>query len=144
MTGPAVVSACLIGVKCRYDGNHSLNEAVISALENINIVPLCPEQLGGLSTPRPPSEIEAGDGMDVLHNDSRVINSLGEDITSSFIRGAHEALKIVKLSGAKKAYLKEKSPSCGVRNIKKKGEVFEGRGIFAALLEKNGIETVGY
>ena len=105
MSRKILVSACLLGICCRYDGRGNPNDAVLSLLnrDDITLIPVCPEQLGGLSTPRIPSE----------RRGERVVNRAGEDVTSQFIRGAEEALRIAKLYGCQVAVLKERSPSCG-------------------------------
>lgn len=138
-----IVSACLLGVNCRYDGNNCLDEELLENLKNCHIVPLCPEQLGGLPTPRQPAHIVKGDGTDVLEKKASIINAGNKNVTKSFITGAYEALKITKMTGAKKAWLKEKSPSCGVKRIKRHGMDVDGRGVFAALLIKEGLEVFG-
>ena len=143
MAETVVVSACLAGISCRYDGGDSLNAELMESLSDSTIVPLCPEQLGGLPTPRQPSEICGGTGKEVLSGKASVISSEGDDLTESFIRGAKEGLKIVKLSVAKRVFLKEKSPSCGVAQIKRGGITIEGSGVFAALLKMEGMKITG-
>ena len=140
MSETVIVSACLLGINCRYDGGNCLDEGLIRQLKDIHTVPICPEQLGGLTTPRVAAEICGGDGFDVIGGRARVVNVEGEDVTGQFIRGAEEALKIAELAGAKKAWLKEKSPSCGVSLIKCGGLEKAGSGVLAALLLKEGIE----
>lgn len=135
-----IVSACLLGVNCRYDGGNSLDESLVKQLKGRHIVPVCPEQLGGLTTPRVAAEIWGGDGFDVLSGLAKVVNIEGEDVSAQFIKGAQEALAIARLSGTKKAYLKEKSPSCGTNLIKCEGFEKNGSGILAALFSKEGIE----
>ena len=106
-----LVSSCLLGVMCRYDGGHSLAEEIASKVSQMHVIPICPEQLGGLPTPRPPSSIVNGDGDEVLRGRARVINDRGEDVTEAFVKGARETLALARLTGAKKALLKDKSPS---------------------------------
>jgi uncharacterized protein YbbK (DUF523 family) len=137
-----IVSACLLGTKCRYDGESRSDEAVLSMIPNEICIPVCPEQLGGLSTPRSPSEIVGGNGFDVLNGTARVIDKEGCDVTASFIRGAREALKIARLLNITTAVMKESSPSCGVSHIKRKGERTEGPGVASALFLQNGIKVV--
>ncbi len=130
-----LVSACLAGLHCRYDGKDKSNEYVIRLVAEGNAIPVCPEQLGGLPTPRPCSQIK-GD---------RVITEDGGDVTSQFHRGAEEALSIAKITAAKKAILKSKSPSCGSGQIYDgnfTGKLISGDGIFAALCKQNGIEVI--
>ena len=143
MSETVIVSACLFGINCRYDGGNSLDESLIKQLKDSHVVPVCPEQLGGLPTPRVAAEISGGDGFDVLSGLAKVINIEDEDVTAQFIRGAKEALIIARLSGAKRAYLKEKSPSCGVKLIKCEGLEKSGSGVLAALFSKEGISVSG-
>ncbi|MEM1539880.1 MAG: DUF523 domain-containing protein [Candidatus Bathyarchaeia archaeon] len=127
-------SACLLGIKCRYDGRDALNEKVIKLLKTEILIPVCPEQLGGLPTPREPAEIRNG----------IVITKSGKDVTENFKRGAEEALKIAKLFGIKEAVLKQGSPSCGCGRIYDgtfSGKTVKGDGITAALLKKHGIKV---
>jgi uncharacterized protein YbbK (DUF523 family) len=137
-----IVSACLLGTKCRYDGKSRSDEAVLSMIPGEILIPVCPEQLGGLSTPRPPSEIVGGDGADVLNGTARVIDREGYDVTASFLRGAREALKITRLMNITTAIMKENSPSCGAFHIMRKGSRAEGPGVASALFIQNGIEVV--
>ena len=143
MAETVIVSACLVGIRSRYNGADSLDEKLIKQLEECNVVPLCPEQLGGLATPRAAAEICGGDGSKVLIGLAGVRNVAGEDLTAHFVRGAEEALKIARLTGAKRAFLKEKSPSCGVKLIKREGVEAAGSGVLAALFSKEGIEISG-
>lgn len=109
-----LVSACLAGIPCRYDGTRKNEDKKVKALvAEGKAVPVCPEQLGGEATPRPLGGIVGGTGEDVLGGKAKVINQKGEDITEEFIAGAKETLKIAKLIGIKQAILKSKSPSCG-------------------------------
>lgn len=140
MSETVIVSACLLGINCRYDGANSLNESLIRQLKDSHLVPVCPEQLGGLRTPRVEAEISGGDGFDVLSGLARVVNIEDGDVTEQFIKGAKEVLKVAVLAGAKKAYLKEKSPSCGVNLIKCGDLEKSGSGVLAALLSKEDIE----
>lgn len=135
-----IVSACLLGINCRYDGANSLNESLIRQLNDRHLVPVCPEQLGGLPTPRVAAAICGGDGFDVLSGLARVLNVEDKDVSEQFIKGAKEVLKVAVLAGAKKAYLKEKSPSCGVNLIKCGDLEKSGSGVLSALLSKEGIK----
>ncbi|WP_319762048.1 DUF523 domain-containing protein [Maridesulfovibrio sp.] len=128
-----IVSGCLAGLCCRYDGGDNADERVMKLVAEGRAVPVCPEQLGGLSTPRPPCEISEG----------KVISNQGADVTESFMRGAEEAFKLAKLTGSKKAILKARSPSCGVGKIYDgtfSGRLIEGDGCFAEMLRKEGFE----
>lgn len=137
-----LVSACLVGLDCRYNGGSNLDKELMEFLKDKKFIVVCPEQMGGLSTPRPPCEIVNGDGRDVLKGLSRVKNNQGEDITEAFIKGAKETLKVAKIYKAKTAIFKAKSPSCGSKDIyngKFEGKIKEGMGVATALLRKNGI-----
>ena len=134
-----VVSACLMGICCRYDGGHRLDEKVLRLSMEDELVPLCPEQMGGLTTPRQASEIIGGDGGDVLDGRARIVDSEGKDVTAQFIKGAMEGLAIAKRVGAKRAVMKEKSPSCGIHRIYRSGILVSGKGVLTALLLRDGI-----
>lgn len=138
MSRKLLVSACLLGICCRYDGRGNPDDAVLSLInrDDITLIPVCPEQLGGLSTPRIPSE----------RRGERVVNQSGEDVTSQFIRGAEEALRIAKLYGCQVAVLKERSPSCGCGRIYDgtfSGKLADGDGVTAELLRREGIKVYG-
>ena len=137
-----IVSACLTGALCRYDGGHRLDEKVLRLSMEDEHVPLCPEQMGGLTTPRRPSEIIGGDGDDVLEGRARVVDAEGKDVTAQFIKGAKEGLAIAKRIDVKKAVMKEKSPSCGVHRIYRNGILVSGKGVLTALLLREGIRVV--
>ena len=137
-----MVSACLVGVNSRYDGSNKLNENIIKLLKGVPFIPLCPEQLGGLPTPRNAAEIVGGDGFDVLRGKARVIDSEGVDVTGNFIKGANEVLKIINMLGIEKAILKEVSPSCGVNLIVCKDRLISGIGVTAAILKESNIEII--
>lgn len=129
-----IVSACLAGVNCRYDCKHQERIDIVELVKSGQALPLCPEQLGGLSTPRPPAEIQ-GD---------KVITNEGVDVTEQYQNGAQQALNLAKLSGATTALLKSKSPMCGHGKIydgSYTGKLVEGDGIFAKLLKENGIKV---
>lgn len=140
-----LVSACLVGSPSRYDGSSRLDRGLLRRLRSAGctIIPVCPEQLGGLPTPRPPAEIDRGDGHAVLAGDARLINAAGDDVTVHYRRGARETLRLARLLHCRTAYLKEKSPACGVRWIKRGDATVPGRGVAAALLESAAIEIVG-
>jgi len=128
-------SACLLGVNCRYNGKNALNKKVVELLEKETLIPVCPEQLGGLPTPREPAEIVG----------KRVITRSGKDVTENFMRGARETLRIAKLFGVKEAVLKQGSPSCGCGRIYDgtfSGKTVKGDGVTAALLKRHGIKVV--
>lgn len=130
-----LVSSCLLGINCKYNGENNLNEKVLEYIKDKEVIPVCPEIFGGLSTPRPPSEII----------NSKVMNNIGEDVTKEYIKGAEETLKLAKLFGVKKALLKSKSPSCGKGNVYDgtfTSTLIEGNGITTKLLLDNGIEVI--
>lgn len=130
-----LVSACLLGCKCRYDGESKINNDVIKLMERFLLIPLCPEILGGLPTPRPPAEII----------NEKVINKLGEDVTANYIQGAKETLYLAKLYGIKKAILKSNSPSCGCGMIYDgtfSNKLKPGDGITTKLLKENNIQVI--
>lgn len=139
------VSACLLGINCKYNGNNNKNDKVIKYLKDKDYILICPEQLGGLSTPRNPSEIVTGNGYDVINKDSNIIDSTGKDVTNEFINGANECLKIAKMYDCKKAILKEGSPSCGSNFIYDgtfSGKKICGVGTTTALFRNNKIEVI--
>ena len=127
-----LVSACLAGIKCRYDGKDNANIKVIEMVKKGIAIPVCPEQLGGLQTPRIPAEI----------SEDRVLNKKGENITAQFKKGAKETLRIAKLVNCQKAIFKQSSPSCGYGKIydgSHTGRIIEGMGLTARLLTQKGI-----
>ncbi len=131
-----LVSACLLGHACRYDGKSKPCERVIALKDTYNLIPVCPEVMGGLPTPRIPSEIC---GALVLMKD-------GHDVTENYNRGAQKALEIARENACTVAILKEKSPSCGsglIHNGLFDGGLVEGDGITAQLLKKSGIHVLG-
>ena len=130
-----LVSACLIGINCRYDGKSSLNRKCFRLFKKGKLIPVCPEQLGGLTTPRERAESQKS---------GKVLTKSGRDVTRNFLLGAKETLKIAKALKIKEAILKAKSPSCGSGLIKDgsfSGRLIEKDGITAALLKKNGIRV---
>lgn len=139
-----LVSACLLGVDCRYDGENSLNEEVIETLHNTEerFIPICPEQLGGLPTPRKPTHLSK-EGDKILDGEGKAIMSDGSDVTSNFRKGAEEVLKLARKFNADRAILKSGSPSCGVHKFRKNDEkVCGGMGVAAALLARKGIDVM--
>lgn len=139
---PVLVSACLVGVRSRYDGRAATDRKLLTRLRGKAIVPVCPEQLGGLPTPRLPAQIVGGDGRDVLAGRARVVRCDGKDVTREFIRGAREAARLAKRLGVKTAYLKARSPSCGVGCIKSGRKQMKGDGVCAALLRQTDVKVV--
>ena len=131
-----LVSACLLGVCCRYDGQAKPHEGVLSLLERHTLIPVCPEIYGGLATPRPAAE-RVGE---------LVLTAQGGDVTAQYRRGAEETLRLRRLYGCEAALLKERSPSCGsgvIHNGRFDGGLTPGDGVTAALLRANGIPVYG-
>lgn len=131
-----LVSACLLGIGCRYDGKHKADPAVLALGKRYNLIPVCPEIYGGLPTPRVPSE-RIGE---------RVMMKDGTDVTENYMKGAREALELCRIYGIRTAILKERSPSCG------KGRIYDGSftstltdrdGVTAQLLRAEGIRVLG-
>ncbi|HHW05947.1 MAG TPA: DUF523 domain-containing protein [Clostridia bacterium] len=138
-----IVSACLAGVKCKYNGEDNFTPLCRELLALTPVQLVCPEQLGGLPTPRVPAEIRGGSGEDVLAGRGRVLTGDGRDVTGAFLRGARETLRVARLLGASGAVLKEGSPSCGSRRIYDgtfQGCRKAGQGVTAALLRREGLE----
>ena len=144
MTRPVLVSACLLGRECRYDGRHNRDEVLLRELRRRGeeAVPFCPEEEGGLRTPRPPAWIQ-GSAAEVVEATGRVVTDAGEDVTEAFLRGARKALATCELHGIERAYLKERSPSCGVCRTHVDNELVAGPGVTAELLRRAGVEPVG-
>lgn len=131
-----LVSACLLGVHCRYNGKGVMEEALRPFAQRAALIPVCPEILGGLATPRDPAEQSAG----------RVITNTGIDVTAQYQKGAEETLRLAQLYGCRCAVLKERSPSCGsgwIYDGTHSGRLVEGDGIAAGLLKKHGFPVIG-
>ena len=136
-----LVSACLLGINCNYRGKNSLSTELLKILDRFILIPVCPEQLGGLETPRVCSEITGGRGW---NPSARVTTETGKDVTAEFIKGAEETLKIGTLTGASLAILKSRSPSCGSGNVYDgtfNSIIVPGSGVTAWFLRENGIEV---
>ena len=131
-----LISACLLGMNCRYNGEGQLLEAREALMEKYNLIPICPEIYGGMSTPREPAEKKK----------EKVMTKNGDDVTEYFERGAREVLRLAKLYDCRYAILKERSPSCGYGKIYDgtfSGNLRDGNGILAELLVQNGIMVIG-
>ena len=129
-----LVSACLLGTPCRYDGKSKPEPRIEALLEKYRIIPVCPEVLGGLPTPRTPSE----------RIEDKVIAKDGRDVTANYFRGALEAFRIATKNGCKKALLKKNSPSCSNKMVYDgsfSGKLVEGMGVAAEFLSARGIEV---
>ena len=130
-----LVSACLLGENCKYNGKNNYSERVAAYVAGHEVIPVCPEVLGGLPTPRDPSEIVNGE----------VINCKGISVDRQFRTGAEEALRIAKENDIALAVLQSRSPSCGVRQIYDgsfTGKLIPGQGVFAGLLRENGFRVM--
>jgi uncharacterized protein YbbK (DUF523 family) len=130
-----LISACLAGVNCKYDGNNNLHPKIMELVKTGQAILVCPEQLGGLPTPRLPAEIIG----------NYVFNNIGEDVSNQFFKGAREALRLAKLYRINRAILKERSPSCGVLMVYDgnfSGKIIPGNGITSRLLKENGIKVI--
>ena len=143
--GPVLVSACLAGRACRYDGTGAYQDEVARLVAEGRAVLVCPEVDGGLGTPRPAAEIQGGDGADVIAGRARVVTGEGIDVTDQYLKGARRALEAARSAGAGTAILKARSPSCG------KGSIYDGTfsrslqvgdGVTAALLRAEGIHVL--
>ncbi len=140
-----LVSACLLGLCTRYDGGHNRNNGVLHFSKHHRCIPVCPEQLGGLSTPRPAAEIVDGDGADVLDQKCAVMDRSGADVTFAFRFGAEQTLQLARLFKARGAILKSRSPSCGsslVHDGTFCGRYRAGDGVTAALLKRRGYQVL--
>lgn len=140
-----LVSACLAGLRVRYDASHKLDETIRTLVEEGRVATVCPEMLGGLATPREPAEILGGNGGDVLDGSARVVTVSGVDVTASFIEGALRTLEKARAMNATAAVLKEHSPSCGstwIYDGRFSGKTLAGSGVTAALLRRHGIEVI--
>lgn len=133
-----LVSGCLVGLNCKYNGENNLDDRILKLVKEGKAIPVCPEQWGGLRTPRNPAEIQIKDG------ERKVITCEGEDVTREYYRGAEEVLELAKKLNIKEVIMQPRSPSCG------KGMIYdgtfsktkvEGNGITADLLIKNGIRV---
>ena len=139
-----VVSACLAGMKVRYNGTDCLEDVIGEMVRSGKAVTVCPELLGGFQTPRAPAEIQGGTGEDVLDGTARVLDRSGTDVTDQYVAGAAETLAICRKMGATEIVLKENSPSCGSSKIYNgdfSGEKIPGAGVTTALLRRHGIKV---
>lgn len=140
-----VISACLGGIACRYDGNDNLISKIEELLQKEDTVLICPEVLGGLPTPRPSAEIIGGNGDDVLDGKAKVMTKDGEDVTESFVSGAYKALEQIKNLYPEYIILKERSPSCGSSTIytgEFNGNKQIGYGVTTALFKRHGLKVM--
>lgn len=134
-----LVSACLVGINCKYSGGNNYNKRIFDMVKEGKAIPICPEQLGGLQTPRNPAEIK------IIKGKRHIIDNKNINVTEYYEKGAMEVLQLAKKLGIKKAILQPRSPSCGVGEIysgKFDNKLIDGNGILAELLLNNGIEVI--
>jgi uncharacterized protein YbbK (DUF523 family) len=140
-----LVSACLWGRATRYDGRRLEIPQELAGLDPAEVLALCPEVLGGLPVPRPPARLDGArpgrEGLDVLEGRARLVDARGQDVTLAFVKGAREVLRQALAARVTKAYLKDRSPSCGhdPQGINPRGG--PGQGVLAALLLQAGIQV---
>ena len=140
-----MVSACLAGVRCVYDGTHNAREPIVRMHQAKRVLLFCPEMLGGMKVPHPPSEIRGGSGADVWKGRASVVSKDGQDVTEYFLKGAKAVLELALENNIRQAVLKAKSPSCGCGLIFDgtfTGTLIPGDGVATALLKENGIAVV--
>lgn len=137
-----MVSACLLGVACAHDGRPRLDEELAGALAGGAVLPVCPEQLGGLPTPRPPAEIAGGSGAEVLRGRARVLTARGHDVTRQYLRGAREVCRLAGMAGCSGAVLRPRSPACGPASHYDgsfASRLVRGMGVTAGALSERGV-----
>lgn len=134
-----LVSACLVGINCKYSGGNNYNQKIFDLVKEGKAIPIYPEQLGGLNTPRKPVELK------VINGKRYAIDNEGNDLTENFERGALEVLNLAKNLNINKAILQPRSPSCGVNKIYSgnfDNKLVDGNGILTELLKQNGIDVL--
>ncbi|MBC8310771.1 MAG: DUF523 domain-containing protein [Candidatus Marinimicrobia bacterium] len=137
-----IISACLLGRECRYNGGHSK----ISKLESLDVdfIPVCPEEAGKLGTPRPPAELITST-KDIIEGSGKIITENGDDVTQQFLDGSKKELSKLKSSNAQIAVLKSRSPSCGYGQVYDgtfTGKLCKGNGIFSQMCEDEGVTVI--
>ena len=139
-----LVSACLLGLNTRYSGETRTYPRVTDYLvrNSLTPIPVCPEQLAGLPTPRPRSFFTEGDGETLLAGSAKLCSETGECMDEPFRLGAEQALAIARLTRCRQALLKERSPSCGSKEIYRKERLLHGMGVTAALLKRHGLDIM--
>jgi uncharacterized protein YbbK (DUF523 family) len=143
--GKVLLSACLAGVPCTHDAQAKTRPWAVRLLAEGRAVLACPEVAGGLPIPRPESEMQGGDGDDVLDGRGRVVSVEGDDVTEQYLAGARHAVREAHASGARAAVLKARSPSCGCGEIYDgsfSGSLRKGDGVTAAALKREGLDVV--
>lgn len=138
------VSACLLGRRCKYDGGDNRDLVLEEELaeQGLEAVPFCPEEAGGLGTPRPPAWLTAP-ANEVARGEGRVVTDAGHDVTDGFRRGAEAAVELCRREDLRRAFLKERSPSCGCRQTHVDDRLVDGPGLTARLLQQAGVVCVG-
>ena len=144
MSRTILVSACLLGLNTRYNAIPRRDEPTLAWLktQKLTPVPVCPEQLAGLPTPRPPCQFTTGDGNAILDGGGGLCSGVGEDLGAAFSRGAAATLEIARLSGSDRALLKERSPSCGRHFVHCADQLVPGQGVACALLLRAGLTVL--
>lgn len=140
-----LVSSCLAGLDVRYNGTNCLNDKIRKLVEENKAMTICPELLGGFSTPREPAEIIGGTGEDVLDGTAKVVDQSGKDVTQLYLKGAYSTLEKAIELHATLIVLKENSPSCGsstIYNGEFTGKKMMGMGVTSALLKRNGLKVI--
>ncbi|MDQ0202282.1 2-thiouracil desulfurase family protein [Neobacillus ginsengisoli] len=140
-----LVSSCFAGLDVRYNGTNCLNDKISKLVEENKAITICPELLGGFSTPREPAEIIGGNGEDVLDGNAKVVDKSGKDVTQLYIKGAYSTLEQAIELNATLVVLKENSPSCGgstIYNGEFTGKKIMGMGVTSALLKRNGLKVI--
>ncbi len=136
-----IVSACLLGKRCRYNGEDKEHPGVIRFLRGKKYFALCPEMLAGWGSPRPPVEFHGGGASEVAGGLARIQDDRGRDRTGSLIKGITKALRRALSLESREAILKEKSPSCGVKRVYRDGKLTRGEGLFTHWLRERGIRV---
>lgn len=139
-----LVSACLLGLPTRYDGKAKRSQDVLDYLqrEKLTPIPVCPEQLAGMTTPRDKTFFQSGDGRAVLAGNGEAVSENGRSMNDIFCRGAKMTLEIARLSGCRRALLKEGSPSCGVHRVYLGEDKVAGVGVTSALLMNSDLDVM--
>jgi len=138
---PIIVSACLVGKRCRYNGEDRTHAGVTRFLRGKNYVAVCPEMLAGWGVPRPPVEFHGGGARSVVERKAGIIDERGRDRTTSLLKGVAKAVRRAVVLEAREAILKEKSPSCGVGQVYRDGRLRRGEGVFTYWLRRYGVKA---
>jgi phosphoribosylglycinamide formyltransferase 1 len=136
------VSACLLGIPCRYDGKSKINKKTIELLSEYTVLPICPEVLSGFPVPRVPMEFKEGDGSFIIEGRGKLVNERGKDLGKEMKKGVESAFEIINTIQCVGVILKENSPSCGINFVYQNGSLIRGMGVFASLLSKNSINIL--